>query len=108
MVISISLSSYAFFNRFNILDAELKKMSKSLAEACVETALLKLAQNKTYGGNENITVGDKQCSILAIESASGQKIVKTTATVKNFTTNLKITANEADISIVSWQEVANF
>ena len=47
-----------------------------MAEACVDTALLKLAQNQSYNGNENISVGNDQCSVLSIETASGQKSSK--------------------------------
>ncbi len=108
MAISLALSSNSFFSRSNVLDTEFKKISKGLAEACVETALLKLKQNNSYSGNENISIAGKQCSILAIESVANQKIIKTTAAVQNFITNLKAVVVLPDIFIVSWEEVANF
>lgn len=112
MIIAATMSSYSFFSRSNILDAELKKISNALAEACVETALLKLAQNNSYAGNENISIGGKQCLILAIEAGgqANQKIIKTTASSSNYYANLKITATiiASGILINSWEEVASF
>ena len=79
-----------------------------MAEACVDTALLKLAQNQSYNGNENISVGNDQCSVLSIETASGQKIIKTKAIFQNAVTNLKITVNSANLSVIYWEELSKF
>lgn len=108
MIITLTLSSVSFSSRFNILGAELKKISLALAEACAETALLKLAQNSSYSGNENIQIGDKSCSILTIETSGSQKIIKTKANVKDFISNLKITASSPNLSIIFWEEIGNF
>jgi len=108
MAVALALSGNVFSIRSNMLDAEFKKTSKGLAEACAETALLKLKQNNTYDGNENIAVGNQQCSILAIETEGNQKIIKTTANFQNFVSNIKVIAVLPDASIASWQEVANF
>ncbi|MBI4993589.1 hypothetical protein HZC33_01340 [Candidatus Wolfebacteria bacterium] len=108
MIIALTLSSGSFSGRFDILGVEFKKISRALAEACAETALLKLAQNSSYSGDENIQIGDKQCSILAIESAGGQKIIKTKANFQNFITNLKIAVSISNLAVVYWEEVANF
>ncbi len=104
-VFAVSFSG--FFNRFNILDSSLKETVNSLAEACAETALLKLAENSVYGGNENINIGDEQCSILAIEINGSQKIIKVKAAVQNITANFKVIINGSDLSIISWEELAN-
>ncbi len=106
MVFSVSFSGVS--SRSNILNSEFKEQGFALAEACTETALLKLAQNKFYSGNENILVGSDQCSILPIETISGQKIIKTKAIFKKTTTNLKIVATENNLSIISFEEVASF
>lgn len=113
MIIAITLSSYSFFSRSNVLDAEFKKIGGALAEACAEKALLKIAQNNSYAGNENIIINSgKQCSILTVENGAqaGQKIIKTTASFQNFSTNFKITVNVGSfgVSVISFEEVANF
>jgi hypothetical protein len=41
-------STAGFFARFNELNAEYKKTASGLAESCINTALLNLAQNYTY------------------------------------------------------------
>lgn len=104
-VFAVSFSG--FFNRFNILDSSLKEIANGLAEACAETALLKLAENSNYGGNENIAIGNEQCSILPLETAGNQKIIKTKAIIQKAVANFKIIVNAADLSIISWEELAN-
>lgn len=106
--IALAISSTGYFSRFDILKNEFKERSFALAEACVDTALLKLAKNQSYNGNENISVGNDQCSILPIETASGQKIIKTKAVFQNAVTNLKITASSANLSVIYWEELAKF
>ena len=113
IVISILIMSFVFavsfsgfFNRFNILDSSLKETTNSLAEACVETALLKLAENSAYSGNENINIDGEQCVILPIETGGGQKIIKAKAVIKEIVTNLKVAVNSSDFSIISWEELA--
>lgn len=108
LVVTFTVSSNNFSGRFNVLNAEFKERSLALAEACVDTALLKLVQNPSYSGNENIPVGNDQCSILQIETPSGQKIIKTKAIFQNSFTNLKITAQASDLSVISWEEVPKF
>lgn len=108
MAISLALSFSSVSNRFDILGAEFKKNSRALAEACAETALLKLAQNSAYNGNENIQVSSSSCSILTVESSGSDKIIKTKANFQNYVTNLKIIATVPDVAVISWEELANF
>ena len=108
MAIALTLSLSSFFTRANILNTNFKEISHALAEACIETALLKLAQDSAYAGNEVITVGSNQCSILTLESISNQKIIKANAVFQNTTTNLKITVFSSDLSVISWEELAKF
>ncbi len=108
MAITLSLSLYSFFSKTNISGTEYKKISTGLAEACVETALLNLASNKAYAGNETVSIGTGTCSILPIETLGSQKIIKTSASTNSSTVNLKVTTNIEPISIVSWEELAGF
>jgi len=108
MGVVFATSHTSFISRFNVLNTEFKERSSGLAEACVDMALLKLAQSKSYAGNESISVGNSQCSILAIETSPGQKTIKTKATFQSSVTNLKIVANDTDLSVISWEEVAKF
>src|SRR3989344_8998217 len=91
IVFAINLIGY--FGRYNVLTSELKDVSLSLAEGCAEEALLKYAEDSNYAGNENITVGARQCNILLIETSGSDKIIKTKAIVEGTTSNIKIVFN---------------
>ncbi|MBI2591778.1 MAG: hypothetical protein HYW34_03835 [Candidatus Brennerbacteria bacterium] len=108
MTIVLTLSSASFFSRSNVLDSNQKETGLGLAEACADTALLKLAQNSSYAGNENINIGSDTCSILALESPSGQKVIKTWTNYKGYRTNIKIILNYPVMTIISWEELPNF
>jgi hypothetical protein len=108
MGIALTLSLTGFFNRSNLLDSEFKEMSSSLSEACVSTALFKIAQNESYAGNESVVIGSYNCSILPLESAGGQKIIKATATVQNSTTNLRVTVDKTTLQVIYWEEIPAF
>lgn len=105
IVFAISLSGY--FSRSNVLTSEFKDTGLALAEGCTEKALLKYAENTSYVGNENITIGGKQCSILPIETSGSNKIIKTKAIVESVTSNIKVTFVSADMTLVSWEELPN-
>ncbi len=105
LIVTITLNQTSFFTRGILLDSEYKERSAALAEACVDVARLKLANDITYPGNEIIGVGGKQCKIWSITAGS---IIKVTATSSEAVTNLEVAVDPTDISVVSWKEVPNF
>ena len=106
MAIVFSLSFSAFFNRFNVFDSQSKEISQALAEACAEKALLNLAQNSSYSGNEIITVKTPDsCEILAIETSGSQKTIKTRAVFQKAATDIKIIMEMPALKIISWEEI---
>mgnify|MGYP001558748722 FL=1 len=109
MAITFALNFSSFFGRFNVFDSQTKEISQALAEACAEKALLNLAQNSSYAGNETITVKTPDtCDILTIETNGSQKTIKTTATFQKTTTNIKVMVNMPGPQLVSWEELSNF
>ncbi|MEK7548911.1 MAG: hypothetical protein AAB496_00235 [Patescibacteria group bacterium] len=105
MVLAVGLSFSSYFGLSDIQDANLKETSVALAEACVDKALLSLAQNINYTGNEIIAVGSSTCSILPTEISSTYKIIKTGANFSGAVTNLKITAvTSSPFEILKWEE----
>jgi hypothetical protein len=112
MLIVASTSLTGFFSRFNILDSELKERSSAIASACVDEALLQLANDSSWGGNATTTLpGGEQCYVGLVQNnvpAAGQKTLKTRAFYSNFYTNLKVTIDSASLSVLSWQELPNF
>ncbi|MCU0653169.1 MAG: hypothetical protein MUD10_02825 [Candidatus Pacebacteria bacterium] len=56
-----------FYSRFDSLNGEYKRVSKGLAESCVNHALLELSQNPNYPGAEtDFVVGFGHCDIAPI------------------------------------------
>jgi len=85
--------------------------ARSLAAACAEKALIDLKDNHNYTGNETINLGNGQCQIAAIEDLGGEaRIIKLTGVVNNVTRKTKIEISQIDpsMTLVSWQEVADF
>lgn len=111
LLIATTLSMTGFAGRLNILDSEYKERSLGLAEACVDTAILRLAQTPTYSVTPPgvvVPVGGDSCNIRSITPATDPIVIQATASFQNAFTNLVVNVALADLSIISWQEVANF
>lgn len=117
MIISVALlaltfasNSSGFMSRFDILNSENKRISLGLAESCVNTALLKVAQmnyDVPYTGGETILVGANPCTIDSVAYATPFPfvpnkqiaIVKTHAQFKGAFSNMNITATVQDPNV---------
>jgi hypothetical protein len=106
VVSSVSVSG--FFGRFNILDSEYKEISSGLAEACVEIAIIKLANDNSYVGGEVFPVGAENCEIVSITLNPPDYTVKTQGIYNNAYTNLEVKlSNSGDFAITLWKEVSS-
>ena len=101
-----------FFNRYELLDTYSKEVSRSLAEACVQVAIRKLATDPTYGINptippaETVSIGTDSCEIRAIETpVVTDRIIKTKATVNRTVTNLQVRIVFLTNTVLSWEEI---
>ena len=104
LLIATNLSLTSFYGRSNILDSELKERSSALAEACADTALLKLANDPSYAppvGGEPVAVDDDEC---IIDSVVGDTI-NVSANYKDYITKLEIEFDTSDLSIDRWEEI---
>lgn len=108
LVLAITFGSGILLTRSGTLTFSNKKTSHFLAISCLEHARLKLAQNSNYSGNETLTIGSNQCSILVIETSESNKIIKSRAQIMGITTNLKLTVNALTLSTASLEEVVKF
>ena len=108
MAIIFSVSFSGFLVRFGVLETYYKQIGKSLAESCVAEARIKLAADNLYSGSETISIGSDSCQILPIEIAGPLRIIKSKAIFNSTVTNLKVVLNSTDLSVVSWEELANF
>lgn len=111
LVMMAGTAGIAWRGRFAALDYENKKISVALAQACVQTAILELAQNPAYLGNEIIAVGaDRFCKICPIQKSSFYMyMINSRAAYGNTYTNLtvKIISDGSNFDPVSWEETAN-
>lgn len=112
MTIAMAVSLTGFFSRFNILSEEYKERSLALAEACADTALLSLSLDPGYNpSNQTINIGSDACVVVSKQinnPSSGQTTILTSGQFQQATTNLKVVVGSSDLSLISWQEIANF
>lgn len=107
LLIATNLSLTSFYGRSNILDFELKERSYALAEACADTAILKLVNDPGYtppAGGEFVNVDGNDCVIESV-TGGGLKIIDIKTDYKNYVTNLEIETDLTDMSIISWKEI---
>ncbi len=112
MVVAISLSTTGYFTRGQVVDAEYKERSRSLAEACVHVALLRLAANPSDPGLVTVTIGSDSCAIGAISKTGSiytiptEAVFPASAFMSQAFTYLLIEANDiaSNLSIAEWKE----
>lgn len=108
LAITVSLGFSGFFTVFNVLDSESKERAVSLAEACVDTAVLNIAKDESYNpSNQSIIVGSDHCRIISVAPSGNNKIIKTQACVNKSVANLRVIIGN-NFKIASWEELPNF
>ncbi len=107
-IIVFTMSLGSFLGRENSLSFHLKEKSRGLAEACVETARLKIVQNPSYAGGENVNVASDTCRIFPVLNLSGNSLILAQGVYQNIFTNLEVIIRQDDASILDWQEKARF
>lgn len=127
LIIAFTLSTSGFFLRFNVLDSEFKKTSLGLAEACVQKAMLKLAQTPTYdpssseGECMNVSgnVSDdcaaparkNVCKICSVSTAGSQKTINARAVYNGSYSNVTAIVSQdayGNFTVNSWDEQPNY
>lgn len=108
LVATVTLSYSSFFVRYNLLDGEYKERSSALAEGCVDAAILKLAGDPSYSGNEPITIGSELCTVRPVQISGNNKIIETQAEFQNSYTNLRVVVDQNTLAVQSWQEMPHF
>ncbi|MCP6719805.1 MAG: hypothetical protein KJI72_00560 [Patescibacteria group bacterium] len=107
MIIAIIFSNSNFLGRFDSQALEMKDISRKVGEGCLEYARLQIATGP-YNGDETVSVGSYSCRVLPIETISNQIIIKSTASVSNRTTNLRLTIDDYTLETVLLEEVVAF
>jgi hypothetical protein len=107
ILISAFLSIYALYQsqdsillQYAIARTRDKKQSYYVARSCAEIALLKLAVNKNYSGNEEFKIENDECRV---EQIADRKII-TSAYVGAIKTRLETTISQ-DLEIIKIIEI---
>lgn len=108
LILAGTLGMSALLTRFETMDFSNKKSSYFMAKSCLDHALLKLAENGNYAGNENLDINSYQCSILPIETSGPDKIIKVRSKIMGATTNLKLTVNSLSLATITLEEAVKF
>lgn len=109
LIVATAGSFTGFYERSNILDAELKDRSNATADACADQAFLLVANNPAYTGTILLTLNSLDSCRATVSGTAPAKSVRIQATSSNAAvTNLQITYNPATYTASIWQEVAVF
>jgi hypothetical protein len=107
LVTVLTGSLTGFYERANILDAELKDRSSATADACADQALLLIANDTNYVGTSLLRLNSLD-SCRAVVSGTTLKSIRIQATSSVAVTNLVISYDIGTLSVTSWQELAVF
>jgi hypothetical protein len=109
MLVVASSGLSGIYSRSNTLDTELKERADAAADACVDEALLQLAQNSSYTGGIMTTNSLDQCRIGKVTTSGSNYQFEVQATSSNMAvTNLLIWADTGDLTIKRWLEITVF
>jgi len=102
------LSTAGFFLRFNVFDSESKKASLGLAEACMQTAMLNLAQG-SLTVPQTVSVGAQSCKICD-KSGTGIITLKTRAVYNKSYSNVTavLVQSSGSFTVNSWDDQASY
>jgi transcriptional regulator CtsR len=80
--------------------------ARSSAYACANIAMLRLKKNRSYTGNENISVDKVICTIEPVVSNSNARTVYAKATVNGYASRIMVQIDDVDqLYVSSWNEV---
>lgn len=90
-----------------------KYQSLSLNNACAEEALLLIEQNPSYTCSDcTVTVGSQVCNYKVVNTGGTNRRLETWTTISDNVvgrTLIQLTVNDSgNITIISWEEVADF
>ena len=117
LAITFTLSFTGFYSRFNVLDSENKKISFDLAEACLNTAMVRLAEDPSYtpsAADKDVYLdppaNTKHCVIVSITGVGSSRTIQTQSIYNRAYTDLQVgvTLSVTNVTISSWQELAHF
>lgn len=110
LIIATTLGTSALLSRMNELDFSYKKITYYASRSCLDYALLKLASDINYLGNETVPIGSYNCVLSAIEDSGNNKILRSKVqdSYSGATTNLKLTLDRYALTTILLEEPVSF
>ena len=107
LLIGMSINLLAINEAKMALQKSHSSKSYYLANLCAEETFMRLKEDSNYQGNETMSIGDGNCTILPIE---GSWTVKVSAVFFGQTKKMEIKVSQINpfLIINSWQEVGDF
>jgi len=89
---------------------EQSNQAKALANTCAEEALQQIRSSTPYTGSANISLGQGVCSYIVTSQGGQNRTVIASGTVNTIVRKVKviITAINPNITVSTWQELADF
>lgn len=89
---------------------EQSNQTKALANACMEEALQKIQESTPFSGSATISLGNGSCSYIVTKLTGQNRTVISSGTVGTIIRKISVSIDKINpnISITSWQEVADF
>lgn len=94
-------------NSFSLNESD---QAKALADACAERGLETIREDNGYTGTTNLSLGSGACSYTVSNTGGSTRTVAATGTAGTVVRKVRISVSQIlpQISISSWQEVAEF
>jgi predicted PurR-regulated permease PerM len=110
MALVFSVSSSGFFSQSTTTIGYLSAVTDELADSCLNIGLLKLVESRNYTGNETVSVGIGQCTLLPILVNGTQKNIRATATTQGIITNASVVVETATtpFTVLVWKYDPDF
>ena len=106
LISSIALAANYVIENRETINRAYAVQARSSAYSCANIAMLRLKKNRSYTGNENITVDKVVCTIEPVVSNSNARTVYAKATVNNYSSRIQIQVDDVDeLYVSSWTEI---
>ena len=108
LVLGTAVALTAFLGRAVISGSYYKEISRGLAQSCVQKAMLELATDPLYSGNEIIEVrAGESCEIISVTASSTDRVIRARAVFQDSYSSIQAVVDSA-LRIRSWEEPKSF
>ena len=111
LIAVIIIGDRGVVGRYQLLDLENKQASQALAESCIGSAMIGIANDPTFSvSNVSVPVGSYTCTVISVSPntpTSGNTTLKASGVKSGATTYLKVVVNSSSVAVTNWQETAN-